>query len=250
MNCGRIKNLLYLKDDELAPARKSDVENHLSRCPSCRKEMETIIKSGALIDRIRNYAPPLEDEISFTESVMNSINSVPQKKINTRFSQYIDKVSLFFMNSAVRAAAVSVILLLISTFVLQQYFLLNTVSRLEVNISAAKENSYNEASIGISQIKLVKLAAGLYNLAGGNKFYADLPKGFILADKSRLNEFLSLYSSLQQYKKEVPEEIKIKYPGLSAFLEGDLTIEKLQEFVKKNENLIKEFSRLNPAGGK
>ena len=250
MKCGRINSLLYLKEDELTPALKSEVDKHLSRCSACRNEIAAIIKSRALIDRIKDYSLPLENEISFTESVMDAINEFPAKKNISRVSIYIDKVSLFFLNSAVRAAAVSVILLIITTFLLQQYFLLSTVSELETRIASDRDNTYAEASIGISQVKLVKLAAELYNFAGGDKFYADLPKGLILADKSRLNEFLSIYSSLQQYKKELPEEIKIKYPGVSTLLEGELTIEKLQEFVKKNENLIKEFSRADPAGGK
>lgn len=250
MKCGRTNKLLYLNDGELSAAEKTEVDIHLSHCSQCREEKERIIKCGIIVERLRNSTSMPIDETAFADSVMEAVNNLPERKKVYSFSLFLDHVSVFFMNSAVRAAAVSIILLLITTFLFQQYLLLSNVSELEGKLALVKENSLTEASIGLSEVKIARLASDLYNLAGGDKMYADLPRGLILADKSKLNELLSLYSILQQYKGALPSELEAKYPGLSEILEGELSIEKLQEFAKKNKNIIKEFSRLNPAGGK
>jgi hypothetical protein len=250
MNCSEINDLLYLKEDELTPQELAAVNKHLAICTKCAEDFAGIIKANSFISRIKESAPFLSNEEEFTNSIIASIESSAHPENQPAFSRFLDKVSLLFLNSAVRAAAFSLIILIVSTFLVQQYLVFSNVSTLENKIAFTGTAQLNNASAGFNEFKIIKLTSELFNLISGDKFYADLSGKLILADKSKLNELLNLYSGLQNYRNLYSREIKEKYPGLNDFLEKKLSIEELQEFVKKNENMIKELSRKIPAGGK
>jgi hypothetical protein len=250
MKCSDINNLIYLKEEELSPDEFTALMKHLEECPSCAKEFSENAQSALLIDRIKRSSPLLADEVLFTDSVMEQIdNKVLSPEISFPGS-ILDRVSQFFLIPLVRAAAVSVILILVSTFIVQQYLVFHNVSDLENKLAINNGTQFTAAQIGFNGLKGVKLASDLYNLVNGSSFYADLSRGMILADKSKINELLTLYSRMQSYKRLYSKEIEEKYPELNTFLGKELSIEGLQEFVKKNENLIRELSRKIPAGGK
>jgi hypothetical protein len=149
----------------------------------------------------------------------------------------------------VRATAVTIILVLVSTFLIQQYSVFNSVSNLE-NKLAVRNRSSLTTQAGFNEPKVLKLTSDFFGLLKGDRFYAELSGNWILTNKSKLNEFLNLYSNLQQYKTLYSKELEENYPELSVFLTKQLSVEGLQDFVKKNESLIKEFSRKLPAGDK
>jgi hypothetical protein len=250
MNCREIKNLIYLKDAELKPEERESVAKHLESCPACAREYSEIMKSTLIIDKLKNTVPFLTNETEFTDSVMEQINNNSLSTNRSVIDNILGKISHFFMITSVRAAAVSVILILVTTFLVQQYLVFSSVSNLEAKLAVNNIPGQTTSQAGFNELKAVKLIADFYNLIKGERFYADLSKGMILADKGKLNEFLTLYSGLQNYKNLYSKEIEEKYPELNSFLSSKLSIEELQDFVKKNENLIKELSRKLPAGGK
>lgn len=250
MKCPEINNLLYLKEDELTPQELAAVKEHLALCAKCTGDFAGIMKSNEIVSRVKESSPFLSNEEEFTNSVMASIEEKVKPEVQPVFDRLLDKVSLIFLNSAVRAAAFSTIILIVSTFLVQQYLVFRNVSNLETKIAFTGTTQLNNASAGFNELKVIKLTAGLINLINGDKLYADLSGKLILADKSKLNELLTLYSDLQNYRNLYAGDIKEKYPELNEFLGKKLSIEELQEFVKKNENMIKELSRKFPAGGK
>lgn len=250
MKCRDINKLMYLKEEELSRRELAEIKQHIAACPACAKEYSEIEKAGLIIEKIKNTSPLLTDEAGFTNSVMEQIESKVYTPESSFFGNILDKVSQFFFITSVRAAAVSLILILVSTFIVQQYLVFSNVSDLENKLAVKNGSQVTAAQIGFNELKVIKLASDLYNLANGNSFYADLSRGIILADKSKLNELLTLYSQMQNYKNLYSKEIEENYPELNTFLGKELSIESLQEFVKKNENLLKELSRKIPAGGK
>jgi hypothetical protein len=250
MKCSEINNLLYLKDDELSPLELEEAKEHLAYCTKCAEEFARITKTYELVSKVKESSPFLCNEEEFTNSVMTSIEGRIQPDVQSFTNRLLDKVSLIFLNSAVRAAAFSIIILIVSTFLVQQYLVFRNVSNLENKIAFTGTTQLNNASAGFNELKVIKLTAGLISLIKGDELYADLSGRLILADKSKLNELLTLYSDLQNYRKLYAKDIEEKYPELNEFLEKKLSIEDLQEFVMKNEKMIKELSRKIPAGGK
>jgi len=249
MKCTEINELLYLKEDELTTEELARVMEHISHCTDCAKEYETIKKANLFVKAAGDTVPFLTNEIEFTNDIMNAVDNLTEYK-ESFFASLIDRLASAFINKAVRAGAFAIILLLVTTFLFQQYLVFSNVSALENKLALTGSESVNTAGTGFSELKVIKLAAGLVNLVKGEQLYADLSGRMILADKSRLNELLTLYSDLQNYRNQYSDELREKYPELNGFLSKKLSIEELQEFVKKNENMIKELSRNIPAGGK
>ena len=247
MNCRDINNYIFLKEDELTANELAELKKHIAVCPSCAKGFSEAARTNELIGRLKTAEPFLTEGVLFTSSVMEAID---KPGTNSFISDMLDKVSLLFIRTAVRAAAVSAIIIIVSTFLVQQYSLFSNVSNLENKLAISSIAPAAQAQMGYGELKAIKLAVDFYELFKGEKLYAGFSKNLILADKEKLNEFLNLYSDLQNYRNLYDSEIKEKYPELNSFLEKKLSIEELQDFVKKNENLIKELSRKLPAGGK
>jgi hypothetical protein len=250
MKCSDINNLIYLKQGEMSSDERVELKKHLEACPACAKEYYQTAETNLFIEKIKNSSPLLTNESEFTDSVMEQINETAFQPESSFRENILDKVSRFFMIASVRAAAVSTILIIVFTFLIQQYSLSKNVSALENTLALVNRSQATSAQIGFNEFKVIKLASDLVDLADGKSFYADLSGNLILADKAKLNELLSLYSELRNYKNHYSKEIEEKYPELNSFLEKELSIDGLQKFVKKNENLIKELSRKIPAGGK
>jgi hypothetical protein len=249
MRCGKINELLYLRADELSAEELKSVKSHISKCELCSKEFADITKTNEFIAYIRNTEPFLVNEAEFTDEIMQMIESKEPMPLNSFFAETLDRFSNFFRNTVVRATAVTIVLIIVSTFFIQQYFVFNSVSSLEYKL-AVKNSSLTTTEAGFNELKVLKLAVDFVALIKGNRAYAEFTGDWILTNKAKLNEFLSLYSDLQHYKSLYSKEIEEKYPELNSFLEKKLNIEELQDFVKKNESLIKELSRKIPAGGK
>jgi len=245
MNCGRINKLIYLKETELTSGEIEAVKKHLSCCPECLKEYSDYQKTDAFISALRNSTPALSDEAGFTSAVMERIESAADTAKGSFINAMLDKIEEFFLLFYVRVVSVSFIFLIASTFLLQQYQLLNNVSVLENRMA---ETSF--AFAGSNEMNIIKFASDVYAFIKGDSLYAGLSKNIILTDKTKLDEMLNIYNELQNYRSLYRKEIEEKYPALNSFLNKKLTIEGLQKFVKENEILIKELSRNIPAGGK
>lgn len=249
MRCTKINDLLYLKPDELTSEEIKAVQAHIRDCKSCAKEFSEIMKANEFISKLKNAEPLLTGETDFTNEVMRNIANAESFTTENIFNTIIDRLTDFFTITAVRATAVSLILILVSIFTIQQYAVFNSVSSLEDKL-AVTNVSVTAVQAGFNDVKVFKLAADLIGMINGDQFYTEITGNLALTNKTKLNEFLSLYSDLQHYKTLYSREIEEKYPELNSFLGKKLSLEELSDFVKKNENLIKEFSRKIPAGGK
>ena len=250
MKCADINDLLYLKDDELSPEERDQVKAHLLECRLCAAEYIEIKKAGAAVDLILNREPFLIYEEEFTGAVIEKIEKTYLNNKTTSLSKFLDYTAHFFGSTGARAASAAVIIILISTFLIQQYFVLSSVETLENKIAITAQPKSVAAGAGFSGLEGLKTISGLYGLIEGNRFYAEFPGGMIIADKSKLDRLLSIYGELMNYKHLYSKEIEREFPELNSFTGRKLSVEELQDFIKKNENAIKEFSRKFPAGGK
>ena len=249
MRCRKINDLLYLKPEELTSDELNSVKAHISECRLCSKEFAEITLTNEFIARLSGSQPFLTNETDFIDEIMQRIEQAEPLPARSFLNDILDKFSHFFLHTAVRATAAAIILILVSTFLFQQYTVFNSVSTLEDKLAVENGNS-TATQAGFNEIKVLKLAADFLELIKGNQIYAEFTGGWILTNKTKLNEFLTLYSDLQNYRSLYSREIEEQYPELNTFLGKKLSIEELQEFVKKNEKLIKELGRKLPAGGK
>ncbi len=249
MKCRKINELLYLKPDELTAAELKAIKIHIAECEFCTNEFSAVSKTNEFIAGLSKVHPFLTNEVEFTDEVMQRIEQSDAFYSESFINDIIDKFSRFFLNAAVRATAVTLILILVSTFLFQQYKVFSSITTLE-NSLAVKNGSFSITQAGFSEVKVLKLASDFLEFFKGNQIYAEFTGGWILTNKTKLNEFLALYSDLQNYRSLYTKEIEKLYPDLNSFLGKKLSIEELQEFIKKNENLLKELGRKLPAGGK
>ncbi len=83
MDCPAVKNLLIeFLEGELSGRDKSDIEEHLKDCLSCRQEQEMLSASWQMLGSYR--APKLKDD--FTPSLMRRIHSEQSEIIKVKYT--------------------------------------------------------------------------------------------------------------------------------------------------------------------
>ncbi len=83
MDCSVVKNLLIeFLEGELSGRDKSDIEEHLKDCLSCRQEQEMLSVSWQMLGSYR--APKLKDD--FTPSLMRRIHSEQSEIIKVKYT--------------------------------------------------------------------------------------------------------------------------------------------------------------------
>ena len=249
MKCRELKTYVYLKEDEISPSVWAEINKHLDNCSECSNEFSFITKTSEVIDKIRVYEPIIPDELHFADSVMNKIELLEKPAEITMLNKFINSFLDFFLLPSVRTAAVSVIIFIFSMYLFQQYFVFRNVSSLEKSIAIEHVSVPHESIAGFNNNKVISAAAELIDFVKGNRLYSDLSSDIIIADKSKINDLLSIYGDLLRYKNLYPDEIEKKYPELNSFLNQKLTLENMQDFLNKNKNMLNDISRKFPAGG-
>jgi hypothetical protein len=127
MKCLEIEPLIYLvKEGELSGKERADLDRHLSDCSNCRKLYESVIRMTVLIGQ-QTFTPAREHSgAENAEMILSTINRSKRGDVHrTR------PIGLIFI---IRAIAASLLLLLISTFIIQEASFQKSISGLQLHM--------------------------------------------------------------------------------------------------------------------
>jgi len=134
MSCKRFQRLLHLNQPgEISQQEAEELRQHLRRCEMCSLEYRRIQRADGFIDELRSFAPTPRDSNQLTAGILRRIRteSAPQYTIGL-----VDRILGAFLQPSVRFAALAVILILVSTFMIQLLGVLGSVSALEVKLAS------------------------------------------------------------------------------------------------------------------
>lgn len=96
MKCSEVINLLspYL-DGELNVAKTKAIENHLSACRSCRKELESLRSTGEVVDSLLESVPAPD---KLTETIMAAVGNQSSSKSQTPHWFWMEPLKVFWDN--------------------------------------------------------------------------------------------------------------------------------------------------------
>ena len=144
MKCDEYQKLLHFnRPGELDESQSKMLEEHVKVCERCLEKQYEIKKADAAITRLREMKPVLSEPAKLTNEIMSKIETSAQKE-EKGFNKLIDAILDLLTLYQVRVTLSLITIFLVGTFLIQQVFVLNQVTKLENRIASgqAVSNKY------------------------------------------------------------------------------------------------------------
>jgi hypothetical protein len=132
MSCRKFRTMMELsREGELTAAEAHMLAEHVSACPSCAKEQESLEEMGALMSRLRGMAlqPPAPEE--FTRRILRRVAASRPPVRSARETPVLDRLFRVSVAPGFRWASASFIVLVIGLFLSQYFSMLHDIQSLE-----------------------------------------------------------------------------------------------------------------------
>jgi len=161
MNCNQFEKYIFLKKEGLSQDKQSLLETHILSCNSCKKLLDSIEKSGNIINQIRQKEPILANPGLLTENIIRSIKQLETTKPGL-FENLIERFLNWFFAPFVRPVLVSVAVFMISWFLYQETQDQMQIAGLENQLKKYSVNEYVAAHESQKNY-IINKAAKIYN---------------------------------------------------------------------------------------
>jgi len=239
MNCSQIKELIFSKRlDELTPAEKSIIEEHISSCHECKSIYESVQRAESVLVKMKIRQPILDNEEILVNSIMQKVNS---KSSNQRYENefyFFERLILFVSQKSVQYALTSILFIVVSLYMFEEYSAVKNIIQLESQLNNTVQVNNSKAEIISFDNDILKFFYDAYKFARGNSSYVKLSKDWLLVNKEDLRNLLLDYEKLDE-----PTKAKIKSLQSELLNQKDLIFSETQ--TGKRKTLELEIERLN-----
>lgn len=159
MNCKEIQKNIERSFLDVEQQLNKACKKHIETCEGCNDFYITYKKAIQQMEYIKHQEPILHEPVELTNSIMESIEDIPQVKIKPTIQ--------IGMVSRILAAAV---IALILTLGVEQYFVLNKLQKLESQMGVTPQLNQTDQNI-IYQSAIIDL--GNLNVSDNNSFSFD-----------------------------------------------------------------------------
>jgi hypothetical protein len=132
MSCRKFRTMLDLhREGELTAAEAHMLAEHMSVCPSCAQERESLEEMTALMSRLRGMAlhPPAPEEL--TRRILSRVAATTPPLWSVRQTPVLDRLFRVSLAPGFRLASVSFIVIVIGLFLSQYFSILHDIQNLE-----------------------------------------------------------------------------------------------------------------------
>lgn len=239
MNCKQIEKLLFSKRrDELTPAENNLIEKHILSCRGCKSNYELIQKAESVLIKMKLQQPFLDNEEFLVNSIMREVKRRPSDLKYEKEITFFGRVVLFVSQKTVRYALTSVLLIMVSLYMLEEYSAVKEITQLENQLNNTAQVSNRKAEIISFDNDILKFFYDSYKFVRGNSSYVKLSKDWLLVNKEDLKNLLFDYEKLDE-----PTKTKIKSLQSELLSQKDLIFSEPETGRVKTLQL--EIERLN-----
>jgi len=225
MKCDDIKPLLYLhREGELDGPEQQKLTEHLRECSRCRQELEQIHRLGESVYDLRMDIPEMPEPNRIQEKIMREIRkqNIQNEKISVQ--NWFDRMGDWLSLSRVRFAMISVALLIVAVFAIQELMILTRISALEQKIDSGNRS---ETLLAASAAR--ELLRELSDPGDENAMLSE----------NQLADLLQSHLRLQEENSILRELLESRYPEIGQYLSGEsVTVEDLRELARYLRNEI------------
>lgn len=223
MRCDDIKPLLYLyREGELDDPEQQRLSEHLRECSLCRLELEQIHQMGESVCDLRMDLPEMTDPDRLQERIVREIRKKSRPPGLTSTQNWLDKILDWLSLSRVRFAMISVAVVIVAVFAIQEMMILSRINSLEQKIDSGSRNETMIAAPGAREMLRQLSDAGDANMG--------LPE-------DQLADLLQRYFRLQEENSILRELLEDRYPDIGRYLsEREITVEELRQLSRYLRN--------------
>jgi hypothetical protein len=238
MKCRTCQHLLTLsRKGELDLKQEIRMDRHINSCSECSQAKRRIGNVNAKLSYLRKGHPYLSQPEALTDSIMHQIRGQSRRResISTAGS-----VWEFFLFPKIRLSLTVLIVLVVSSFFVQEFLVLNRLSRLEEKIaeqspSLDRLGSAMNTSVGFfNQSRYLETFTSLMPLV---REESGLDEWILVHRKALLSRIETNYR-LQDAQERLLDTLKTYFPDLKTVsLRDGLDGEELQ-LLRRNKNRI------------
>lgn len=250
-NCGQIKELISSKQlDELTPGERNFIEEHISSCNECKSIYETIMKADNVIAKMKTTKPVLSNEEFLIEAIMQKVNK-PHSSQNKEAEYYFyDKLLLFVSHKSVRYALTTILFVMMSLYMFEEYSAVKDITRLESQLNKIAQVNNTKAEIISFDNVLLKFFYDAYKFARGNSSYVKLTKDWLLVNKKDLRNLLLDYEKLDEPTKVKIKSLQSELLNPKEMIFSETESGKMKTLQLEIDRLNNELQKIKSHGGK
>lgn len=213
MGCRYTEKWLYLyREGELTPGQKAKLESHMRQCRRCmafRKDLDVTEKG---VRELRERSPSLKDPGSFTVQVMEAVTGVSATSHPVRRVQGEGRGAF---RPLIRFALAGAVLLILSLFGVQQFWIFSKITRLEQKLAYLSIDTQPEARPLAAEEMFGRIGRGalFYDVLQSTRIMRAAGDNVVI-QKSDLDRFLFSYRLLQEDHLKLLNAIRKMSPDL------------------------------------
>jgi hypothetical protein len=243
MTCNELQQILYsAKIDEVRPAERESIENHLANCKECAAFYQSILDADRILLRMKDVPLRMRDERAMRESILTAIGSRSKSGHGAQTQPFLDELIELFSIKSVRFACATIILLCGMAYVLMDYNDTKAIVSLEQRYG--RKNEVNHAFLFQQEMNTLKFVNELYGLFTGTTSTVELTNTLILIKKADLFSLMKGYQILDKSSQDRLNEIWKNYKEEESLkVSARDTREELTALRNEIERLKRELER-------
>jgi len=232
--------LLLCRKGELSSRQKRDLEQHISRCAECAGEAAKTDQLMETVGYLKHKEPRLTEPEMLSDSIMDSI----QTEKNRNRLKDIESAADSFWNTVaipkIRLVLAGMIFLIVSSFFIQEFLVLDRLTRLEEKIAQKSPPVGRGGSTTIINTKRIQKARDLDRFrtlvaTDDNESGHD---EWVLIQRSTLESLIAANSQLHDTQEKLLDTLTTLLPDLKIIsLENGLDRKELR-LLRQNKNKI------------
>lgn len=237
MNCKEFEQLLYLfREDELSQTEKELVDIHLENCEQCQAEVNAITEMDAQIAQIRDTGQDHPNAGQLTNHIMSGVKREYTKRASAGKRRGANRFQGWLAAPAARYVMATALILIISLFIFQEYFILNKIAALEARLA----NHHTER---VSE-NFINRSASMNDLSLSTIEMEILEK-WVVIRRSSVNELINEIETLEAENMALKRILEERYPELVKMLDGrGLSDRELERLLNSRDELLHALQKL------
>jgi len=234
------KYLLLYRRGELSFRQKEKMEHHITRCAECAGVRQKTDRLMEQVGYLRQKEPRLTEPVALTDSIMHSVQTLGgRRKIRD-----IDSAANFFWNTMaipkIRLVLAGIIFLIISSFFIQEFLVLDRLSRLEEKIAQQSPPVGGSGNAMIINTKRILKTADLekFKTLAAVNIDESRRDEWVLIHRSSLESLIAANTRLHDNQERLLDTLTTLLPDLKIIsLENGLDRKELR-LLRQNKNRI------------
>ncbi len=203
MDCKKAQYLSFLfKEGELTGSQLQKYKIHISTCGECSDLVNELMDFQENLSSLKSKKPVFTKAEELTTEIITFVEKDVNRKNEIHPLNLFDRFIFKLVSPNFRVVMTSLLVLILSLFLTQEYNDLNKLSNLEKRVSAKQIETLEAVSFRNNDLIIDKIES-LFNFISGEKTWVEIPQDMILIKKETLFSLMKFSGELNNSQKKI-----------------------------------------------